>query len=502
MATQFVTVQAQKFKLAGSGITSSAVSIILQTFKTPAGTNIVTADFGALGYIVIDPGTSKEEVISFTTVTQNANGTATLSGAVRGLGFTTPYAETSANKLSHSGGAIVVLSNPGVFYDKFGVKSNDETITGYWKVPTPLGATDVVNKAYADALAMTGTGVSTDSIKVAGTAGETVVAGELLYLNTADARWWKTDADLTATVDSVQLGLAQGSGTAGNPITGGVLIRGVDSNQTGLVAGTTYYASNTAGAISATAGTIPRVIGNARSTTSLYFDSNFQNVLNNYAVDAVGTDSYAVNLPSFYSNYFSGMVVNFIAGTVNTGACTLNVNSAGAKTIKRIGTIDLETGDIPAGKICTVIYDGTNFQLTNQNTLPIVRTYNLADSPATWTKQKGLGYIDVKLWGGGGGGGSGDDGGGGGGGGYKELRIQASALGATEVVTVAAGGIVGVANSSGSAGGNSTFGSHTTAYGGGGGGGAPGGGGGVSAGGGGGGTTTAGSDGTSTGGVG
>jgi hypothetical protein len=60
------------------------------------------------------------------------------------------------------------------------------------------------------------------------------------------------------------------------------------------------------------------------------------------------------------------MVVNFSAQTLNTGAATLNVNGLGAKTIKKFGTAnDLATGDILANQIVTVIYDGTNFQMTS-----------------------------------------------------------------------------------------------------------------------------------------
>lgn len=115
----------------------------------------------------------------------------------------------------------------------------------------------------------------------------------------------------------------------------------------------------------------------------------------------------------------------------------------------------------------------------------IKRQYDLADSPATWTKQSGLRYIIVEAWGGGGNGSSNNSiprSGGGGGGGYTQKRIEATDLGATETVTIGGSAT------------NSTFGSLVTGYRGGNGG-IYGGGSNVS-GGGGGGVTSAGGNGT------
>lgn len=84
-----------------------------------------------------------------------------------------------------------------------------------------------------------------------------------------------------------------------------------------------------------------------------------------YAADSAADDSYIVTLTPVPAAYFNGMVINFKATTANTGAATLNVNSLGAKTIKKYQSEDLVTGDILAGQIITVVYDGTNFQLLN-----------------------------------------------------------------------------------------------------------------------------------------
>lgn len=94
----------------------------------------------------------------------------------------------------------------------------------------------------------------------------------------------------------------------------------------------------------------------------------------------------------------------------------------------------------------------------------------------TWTKPGSGTYAKIEAWGAGGGGANGhsnnDYGGGGGGGAYSSVILPLSSLGATETVTIGAGGAGGADGSAndGAAGGNTTFGSHLTAYGGGGGG--------------------------------
>jgi hypothetical protein len=100
----------------------------------------------------------------------------------------------------------------------------------------------------------------------------------------------------------------------------------------------------------------------------------------------------------------------------------------------------------------------------------------------TWTKDARANSVFVQDYGAGASGGSGPSiasgtasggGGGGGGGSYAEMTMDAATLGATETVTIGAGGASvagvtgGAAGNNGNAGGNSTFGSWLTGYGGG-----------------------------------
>lgn len=82
-----------------------------------------------------------------------------------------------------------------------------------------------------------------------------------------------------------------------------------------------------------------------------------------YAASSAGTDDYIITLSPVPTGYTSGMLVNIKTDVANTGPATINVNSLGAKSIKRRGSEDLATGDIAAGQIVSLIYDGTNFQL-------------------------------------------------------------------------------------------------------------------------------------------
>ena len=81
-----------------------------------------------------------------------------------------------------------------------------------------------------------------------------------------------------------------------------------------------------------------------------------------YATNTSVNDSYAIT-DSDITDYTAGMIVNFKATIANTTGCTLNINGLGAKNIYKNVSAALETGDIIANQIVSVIYDGTNFQL-------------------------------------------------------------------------------------------------------------------------------------------
>lgn len=119
-APQFVA--AKPTFLYGGGIASTDASIKLTALVTPNGTPITTAQLvgGPSGvfYGTIEPATTKKETISCTGVTQNGDGTALITGCVRGLQFTAPYTASTTLALAHAGGSSFVISNsPQVYND-------------------------------------------------------------------------------------------------------------------------------------------------------------------------------------------------------------------------------------------------------------------------------------------------------------------------------------------------------------------------------------------------
>lgn len=80
-------------------------------------------------------------------------------------------------------------------------------------------------------------------------------------------------------------------------------------------------------------------------------------------VTAAGTDTYTASLSPTISAYASGQSFRVRFTNANTGAATINFNSLGAKAIVKNGSTALVAGDINAGQILLLGYDGTNMQV-------------------------------------------------------------------------------------------------------------------------------------------
>ena len=160
------------YYLSGSGISSSATSLTLTSLTIPqTGQKIVDSDLSDTFYLTIEPGNrTRQEIVSCTTVTQNAAGTATLSGCLRGLSPITPYTASTTLQFSHGGGTTVIFSDAPQLFNTYTAKDNDETITGVWsfnQLPTSsLQATSsnqFAIKNYVDNVANQGAATSTTS---------------------------------------------------------------------------------------------------------------------------------------------------------------------------------------------------------------------------------------------------------------------------------------------------------------------------------------------------
>lgn len=290
-----------------SSIGLTNTSINLSSFKEPISNIPYTMTYlnSSVAYGTLDPqNPTRSEFISFTGITQNSDGSAKLTGVIRGLARSYPYTASSSLAVSHSGQSIFILSDSPQHFLEYAVKRNDETITGAWSFPTPSSASNAATKQYVDSAITGTTTISTDKLIVSGTAGESVSAGNLLYLKTSDGKWYKANGSISTTTLGVQLGLAEGTGSTGVTISGGVLLHGLDTNQSGLTTGSTYYASTTlAGAIGTVVATSTPGIGNAKSATNLYFSPlQFNSVGLNTDSSISGTITYSGGATVFASS--------------------------------------------------------------------------------------------------------------------------------------------------------------------------------------------------------
>jgi len=266
-------IQGQKYTLSGSGITSSQTTIPLNSFNLPDGSAIVSGDLATTNYGTLEPGTSREEIISFTGITGTS-----LTGVTRGLKFVTPYTADASLKNAHAGNTIFVLTNNPQVYQSFVDDTSAQTIGGvktFSSLPAttagnPVADNDIARKAYVDSV-VAGS-FPANRLVVAGTAGETIADGNLIYFDSVTTKkWMLAAADTAAKVENVILGIAQGAGTDGAAITDGVLLYGTDDAQSGMTIGDIMYASDTPGAIASSTGTLEVTVGIAKTDTTLYF---------------------------------------------------------------------------------------------------------------------------------------------------------------------------------------------------------------------------------------
>lgn len=97
---------------------------------------------------------------------------------------------------------------------------------------------------------------------------------------------------------------------------------------------------------------------------------------------AVGTDAYAVTMTPTLTAYTTGMEISFLADVANTWACTIDIDTLWATSIKTLDGEDPKDNAIRANQIVSLKYDGTNMILQNE-------TIEMATDAEfyTWTDQ-------------------------------------------------------------------------------------------------------------------
>ena len=279
-------------------INSSSTKLIVNNIIGWNGSALTSAEFGTRLFAVLrNSDNSIIEIFELDPSTTADGATTGFDILKAGMNFTGDIStEVAANKQTWvKNQTFVELGShvPQLLNHMVQIIGN-QTIAGvktFASLPATTGGdaisdNDLVRKAQLDAAVLGQIG--TNKVVVAGLAGETITAGQLVYFDTVtNNKWMKCDANTAASVDNVEMGIAQGAGTDGLAITGGILTKGLDSNQTGMTAGDVMYASDTAGDIASSAGTVEVTVGAAYSATDLYFNPRFNQQITENQQDAL-----------------------------------------------------------------------------------------------------------------------------------------------------------------------------------------------------------------------
>lgn len=88
----------------------------------------------------------------------------------------------------------------------------------------------------------------------------------------------------------------------------------------------------------------------------------FKGGTTNFAEDTGAADAYTVTRTFAAAAYVDGLKVRWKvgAGNTNTGACSINVDGLGARSIKLITGDDPASADLTAGDFIEMVYDSDN----------------------------------------------------------------------------------------------------------------------------------------------
>lgn len=323
------------YTLAGSGISSTQTTITLSSFTIPvSNTPFTMSNFGqgvnAKGYLTIEPGnTSRQEFISFTGLTQNSDGSATLSGVSRGLLPISPFTASSTYARAHSGGSQVVISNPPQLYEAIysyidnatssgavdgsvSAKGIYETASGLEAASTTaIGGGNTTATLVLTTLISTSTSPTSGNVipvtKSDGNLSDTFLPNTTKQVNTAfDAIASSTFTGATSpqaaylATSSARLVLSNAVSATSSAFVGFVITNtsanatatvqtsGVVSGFSGLTPGAIYYVQDTAGTIGTTVGTMETKVGMAISATELLIQKGTRVLTGTVTLSATG----------------------------------------------------------------------------------------------------------------------------------------------------------------------------------------------------------------------
>lgn len=190
--SSFTPVQGTQYTLAGAGVNATQNTLQLTSFTTPDGRLLTMSMFGNIGYGTIEPNTSsKIEDVTFTGISQNANGSAVLTGVTRGNDFIAPFAASTTLAKAHAGGSYFILSNTAGFYGQqflFANNAGTSTATIVFSSTTPPYLDSPAAQASGSPIATTSefaTIAYVNSTVLVGAANATAAVKGILQLATA-----------------------------------------------------------------------------------------------------------------------------------------------------------------------------------------------------------------------------------------------------------------------------------------------------------------------------
>lgn len=350
-------IQAQAFTLSGSGSSIGDITLTLQSMAGIDGSNIVTADLGSFAYGTLEPGNgAQEEPILFTGVTQNANGTATLTG-VSSIGFKQPYNLTAGLTKTHAGNSKFILSNDAAFYNNLvlylnsiagaGAANASTAVKGIVQAATSsqinsgtaTGSTGAVLAVTPDALAASNYGTANipPSGLISPYAGSSAPTGWLPCDGSAVSRTG-TNTNLFAVIGTTY-GSGDGSSTFNVPDLRGRMAIGTGTG--------TKAISLPASAVSSNQITVTASPDLQQGMAVTYTGSGITGLTTSTVYYVIYVSSTLISLASTQANANAGTVIS-ISGTPTSGALTYNLT---ARTLAQTGgeeTHGLSTTELAA----------------------------------------------------------------------------------------------------------------------------------------------------------
>jgi len=120
----------------------------------------------------------------------------------------------------------------------------------------------------------------------------------------------------------------------------------------------------------------------------------------NNLITVTGTNALIGTSVPPYTSYVAGMTLSFVPVATNTGAVTLDLDGLGAKNLFVGSATPMVGGELVAGRIAQIEYDGTRFQLY-QSSISIaddsITTAKLADGAVTTIKIADVNVTTAKI---------------------------------------------------------------------------------------------------------